>query len=431
VSGSAVRDALDTVGLSTAGAPSPRASSGSAPFFSVRGVSKRFGAVRALEHVDLDLGSDELLVVLGPTGAGKTTLLRTIAGLERPDTGSLRMRGGEITGLSPAERDVALVFQNFSLYPRWTVRKNLEFPLRAPGRNVPPAEIQRRIEWAAELLNITRYLDREASRLSGGEMQRVAIGRAIVRRPKLFLMDEPLTNLDAKLREVLRVELVQLRRELQTPMIFVTHDQAEALSMADRVVVLAEGRVLQVGTPREIYERPVSPVVALQLGQPAINLLRVRREGGQWLSTDGTPLLAVADTGSADTSPADTSPAEGLLGVRPEHLSLDGGSLAPQGVVVSVEYIGPTTTLLVEWAGARVHIVLPRRAAPRPGDRIRPRIDAARAVFFPPEGAPRLPGSAEPTFLDRGSARRSDPSHASSLSSAAHPTFHPPTKDMP
>lgn len=364
-----------------------------APFLAVRGVSKRFGAIRALEHIDVEVAKDELLVVLGPTGAGKTTLLRTIAGLERPDAGSVAMGGVDrdgvdtgcidVTGLSPAARDVALVFQNFSLYPRWTVRKNLEFPLRAPGRDVPEAEIRRRIEWAAELLHITRYLERPASRLSGGEMQRVAIGRAIVRRPRLFLMDEPLTNLDAKLREALRVELVQLRRQLETPMIFVTHDQAEALSMADRIVVLSEGRVMQTGTPREIYERPASPAVARQLGQPAINLLRVRREGRQWLSADGTPLLGAEEAGSGDR----------LLGVRPEHITLDGGDAAAVGVVRVVEYIGPTTTLLVDWAGAPVHIVVPRRAALRPGDSVRPRIDAARAVLFP--GA--CPASHPPT----------------------------------
>ena len=223
-----------------------------APFLSLRGVSKRLGRTEALRAIDLDAGSDELLVVLGPTGAGKTTLLRTIAGLERPDRGAIVMAGRDVTALDPASRDIALVFQNFSLYPRWSVRKNLEFPLRAPGRNIAEEEIQRRIAWAADLLHITRYLDREASRLSGGEMQRVAIGRAIVRRPRLFLMDEPLTNLDAKLREALRVELVELRRELKTPMVFVTHDQAEALSMADRIVVLSEGRILQTGVPREI-----------------------------------------------------------------------------------------------------------------------------------------------------------------------------------
>ena len=343
-----------------------------APFLSLRGVSKRLGRTEALRAIDLDAGSDELLVVLGPTGAGKTTLLRTIAGLERPDHGAIVMAGRDVTALDPASRDIALVFQNFSLYPRWSVRKNLEFPLRAPGRNIAEEEIQRRIAWAADLLHITRYLDREASRLSGGEMQRVAIGRAIVRRPRLFLMDEPLTNLDAKLREALRVELVELRRELKTPMVFVTHDQAEALSMADRIVVLSEGRILQTGVPREIYERPASPVVALQLGQPAINLLPVRRDGGQWRAADGTPILRADGAG----------PSKRLLGIRPEHVALLGGEASSEGIVRVVEYTGPTTTLVVDWLGSRVHIVVPRRANVRPGDRVHPRIEALHAVLF-------------------------------------------------
>jgi multiple sugar transport system ATP-binding protein len=358
-----------------------------APFLSLRGVSKRLGRTEALRAIDLDAGSDELLVVLGPTGAGKTTLLRTIAGLERPDHGAIVMAGRDVTALDPASRDIALVFQNFSLYPRWSVRKNLEFPLRAPGRNIAEEEIQRRIAWAADLLHIARYLDREASRLSGGEMQRVAIGRAIVRRPRLFLMDEPLTNLDAKLREALRVELVELRRELKTPMVFVTHDQAEALSMADRIVVLSEGRILQTGVPREIYERPASPVVALQLGQPAINLLPVRRDGGQWRAADGTPILRADGAG----------PSKRLLGIRPEHVALLGGEASSEGIVRVVEYTGPTTTLVVDWLGSRVHIVVPRRANVRPGDRVHPRIEALHAVLFDSTETPEEQESKETT----------------------------------
>jgi multiple sugar transport system ATP-binding protein len=350
-----------------------------AQFLSVRGVSKRLGRTQALLDVSLEVHTDELLVVLGPTGAGKTTLLRTIAGLEQPDRGSVNMAGQDVTALDPAERDVALVFQNFSLYPRWSVRKNLEFPLRAPGRNIAEAEIQRRIGWAAELLSISGFLDREAARLSGGEMQRVAIGRAIVRRPRLFLMDEPLTNLDAKLREALRVELVELRRELKTPMVFVTHDQAEALSMADRIVVLSEGRILQVGTPREIYEWPASPVVALQLGQPAINLIPVQRVDGAWLSADGTRLMPAEPAG----------PSERLLGIRPEDIAPLGDETGKPGLVKVVEYIGPTTTLLCEWAGAHLHLVIPRRGNFRPGDAIRPRINAARAVLFDVDSGPQ------------------------------------------
>jgi multiple sugar transport system ATP-binding protein len=368
-------EADDVADLASGASPATAA----APFLSIRGLSKRLGRTQALLGIGMEAHADELLVVLGPTGAGKTTLLRTIAGLAKPDTGSIMMAGRDVTASDPAERDVALVFQNFSLYPRWTVRRNLEFPLRAPGRNIPEAEIQRRIGWAAELLKMSRFLDREASRLSGGEMQRVAIGRAIVRRPRLFLMDEPLTNLDAKLREALRVELVELRRELKTPMVFVTHDQAEALSMADRIVVLSEGHILQTGTPREIYERPASPVVALQLGQPAINLLRVRRVEGHWVAGDATPLM-----------PADAAgPNDRLLGIRPEDIEPQGPATQSdraggpsEALVKVVEYIGPTTTLLCEWAGAHVHIVIPRRGAIRPGDRIRPRINAARAVLF-------------------------------------------------
>lgn len=350
-----------------------------APFLRVRGLTKRLGKTQALADIHIDVHADELLVVLGPTGAGKTTLLRAIAGLEPPDAGSIAMGGRDVTGDGPAERDVALVFQNFSLYPRWNVRRNLEFPLRAPGRSIPEVEIQRRIGWAADLLKIGSLLDRPASRLSGGEMQRVAIGRAIVRRPRLFLMDEPLTNLDAKLREALRVELVALRRALKTPMVFVTHDQAEALSMADRVVVLSEGRVLQVGTPRDIYERPSSPVVARQLGQPAINLIRVRRVGGHWVAADGTALMRAGHDGES----------EAVLGIRPENIAVgplnepqSGAFGAAPAVVEIVEYIGPTTTILCMWAGSHVHVVVPRRASIRPGDRFVPHIDTSRAMFF-------------------------------------------------
>jgi multiple sugar transport system ATP-binding protein len=281
------------------------------------------------------------------------------------------MGGADAAALTPAERDVALVFQNFSLYPRWSVRKNLEFPLRAPGRNLPGDEIDRRVRWAADILKIARHLDRAAVHLSGGEMQRVAIGRAIVRRPRIFLMDEPLTNLDAKLREALRVELVELRRQLKTPMVFVTHDQAEALSMADRIVVLDHGRILQTGRPTEIYDRPVSPTVALQLGQPAINLVRVRRAGSTWSAADGT---AVVEGGGPTT-------AEALLGVRPENIDPEGG--ASEATVRVVEYMGPTSTLLVDWAGQPVHIVTPRAARLRPGDKIRPRLSRDKALFWP------------------------------------------------
>jgi multiple sugar transport system ATP-binding protein len=344
----------------------------SQPFLSVNAVSKRFGDVTALSHVSLEVHPNELVVVLGPTGAGKTTLLRTICGLETPDSGQVVAGGRDVTHLSPAERDFAIVFQNFSLYPRWSVRKNMEFPLRAPGRVLPEVEIKRRVEWAAEILRITRLLERQSTRLSGGEMQRVAIGRAIVRQPQVYLMDEPLTNLDAKLRESLRVELVELRRRVERPMVFVTHDQAEALSMADRIVVLSEGRVLQVGTPEQVYDAPASPTVALQLGQPKINLVRASLIEGNWVAQDGTQVLAAM--------PGHPSFRDAILGVRPERIALKGGTSV--GRVKVVEYMGPTTTLLVEWASQHIHISVEGVSHLRPGDAVAPLVDASRVLVW-------------------------------------------------
>jgi len=312
-------------------------------FLEVRGLSKCFGAVTALDGVDLSVGADELLVVLGTTGAGKTTLLRTLAGIETPDAGSIHMGGQDVTEASPASRDVALVFQNFSLYPDWTVRRNLEFPLRAPGRRWGAAEIDERVIWAARLLQIESLLDRPSTQLSGGEMQRVAIGRALVRRPRLFLMDEPLTNLDAKLREALRTELVRLRRELRTPMVYVTHDQAEALSMGDRIVVLNEGRVLQRGTPEDIYTRPVTPLVARQVGQPAINLFDAVRDGPVWCCARSGAALAPCRAPGASRA---------TVGIRPEDVRLDPGDSA---VVLLVEDMGAFRILRLDWGGLELH----------------------------------------------------------------------------
>jgi multiple sugar transport system ATP-binding protein len=351
---------------------------GPAPFLRMCALSKRFGSTTALRDVSIDLGANELLVVLGPTGAGKTTLLRTIAGLEHPNSGRVEMASRDVTADAPAARDVALVFQNFSLYPDRTVRQNMEFPLRAPGRNLSREQIRKQVDWAAGLLKIAHLLDRPSTRLSGGEMQRVAIGRAIVRRPRIFLMDEPLTNLDAKLREALRVELVMLRRELMTPMVFVTHDQAEALSMADRIVVLSGGRVLQTGTPQEVYCRPVSPEVARQLGQPAINVLRVRRQNGELLAQNAAIAPALA-----------TDAAELLIGVRPEDISTAGGSV--EASVKVVEDMGPTFTVLADWLGQEIRLIAAKGNSLRPGDRIFPRINADRIVRWP---APAAQGSA-------------------------------------
>jgi multiple sugar transport system ATP-binding protein len=236
-------------------------------------VSKRFGAVEAVQNLSLSVADGEFIVLLGPTGAGKTTTLRLIAGLERPDHGSVVIRGRDVTREVPAERDVAFVFQQYSLYPHLTVYDNLAFPLRSPARRMDEGFIRRRVQQVAELLHIEQKLANRATALSGGEMQRVAIGRALVREPAVYLMDEPLSSLDAKLRAELRLELKRIQRELGTTILYVTHDQIEAMTMADRVGIASEGVLIQLGTPREIYERPKSAYVASRLGTPSINLI--------------------------------------------------------------------------------------------------------------------------------------------------------------
>jgi len=239
----------------------------------VSGLTKRFGATTAVDAMDLAIGDGEFFVLLGPTGAGKTTTLRLIAGLERPDAGRIMIAGRDVTRIEPAARDVTFVFQQYSLYPHLSAYDNLAFPLRSPARRLPEAEIARRVQEIAGLLRISGKLRNRATQLSGGEMQRVAIGRALVRRPSVYLMDEPLSSLDAKLRSDLRLELKRIQHDLGATILYVTHDQTEAMTMAKRIGVLDSGRLVQVGSPREIYRDPVSVYVATRLGQPAINLI--------------------------------------------------------------------------------------------------------------------------------------------------------------
>lgn len=236
-------------------------------------VVKHFGDVAAVTGIDLTIADGEFVVLLGPTGAGKTTTLRLIAGLEKPDAGKVFIGGRDATGQSPAERNVAFVFQQYSLYPHLSVFDNLAFPLRSPVRKVDEATVRQSVERVAKLLRIEAKLNNRATRLSGGEMQRVAIGRALVRNPSIFLMDEPLSSLDAKLRADLRLELKHIQQDLGATVLYVTHDQIEALTMANRIGVLDHGRLVQIGSPREIYEAPRNLYVATRLGMPAINLL--------------------------------------------------------------------------------------------------------------------------------------------------------------
>ena len=239
------------------------------------GVTKRFGDVAAIDNLSLDIADGELLVLLGPTGAGKTTTLRMVAGLERPDAGRVEIGGEDVSIEPPAVRDVAFVFQQYSLYPHLTVFDNLAFPLRSPARRLPEDQVRKRVQDVAALLHIEGKLANKATRLSGGEMQRVAIGRALVRAPSIYLMDEPLSSLDAKLRAELRLELKRIQVELGATILYVTHDQFEAMTMATRIGVISEGRLVQIGTPREVYEQPGNLYVATQLGTPPINLIPV------------------------------------------------------------------------------------------------------------------------------------------------------------
>jgi multiple sugar transport system ATP-binding protein len=237
------------------------------------GVAKNFGEVQAVRGLDLTIASGEFIVLLGPSGAGKTTTLRLVAGLEKPDAGQVHIAGRDVTTLAPALRDVAFVFQQYSLYPHLSVYDNLAFPLRSPMHPTSEAEIRRKVTEVAQMLRIEDKLQNPATRLSGGQMQRVAIGRALVRDPAVYLMDEPLSSLDAKLRNDLRLELKRIQQDLGATMLYVTHDQIEALTMATRIGVLEHGRLVQVGTPQQIYEDPVSSHVASRLGSPRINLL--------------------------------------------------------------------------------------------------------------------------------------------------------------
>lgn len=282
----------------------------------LQNVSKTFGNFTAVEDLDLDVANGEFFVLLGPTGAGKTTTLRMIAGLEKPTVGHLYIDDHEVNDWGPAERDVALVLQQYSLYPRLSVRDNLAFPLRSRVRRMSQADIDQRIEYASRTLRIGHLLDRKTDRLSGGEMQRVSIGRAIVREPQVFLMDEPLSALDAKLRESLRSELKDLQMRLGATFIFVTHDQVEAMTMGDRIGILNHGKLVQVGTPQEVYSNPRDTFVAGFVGSPPINLLQGRMVGDGAVLGDGLTLPMSGGGGEGSYT----------FGIRPENIVVESGA---------------------------------------------------------------------------------------------------------
>jgi len=328
---------------------------------SLAGVTKRFGATAAVDAISLDIPDGAFFVLLGPTGAGKTTTLRLIAGLETPDAGEIRIAGRSVIGETPAERNVTMVFQQYSLYPHMTVRENLAFPLRSPILATPEDEIARKVREVAEVLHITHKLDNKATALSGGEMQRVSIGRALVRDPEVHLMDEPLSSLDAKLRADLRVELKRIQAGLGATMLYVTHDQIEAMTMATHVGVLDAGRLVQTGTPREIYEDPVSLYVAGRLGLPRINALPA-------------DLFAGAPPGAV------------TIGLRPEHIAQNGaGGDGKPSRVVRVEHLGDQTRLYLSLDGHDIVTLTDVHTDLEPGDTVA--IQPRNALYFDASGA--------------------------------------------
>ncbi|SFC87407.1 ABC transporter ATP-binding protein [Tropicimonas isoalkanivorans] len=320
-------------------------------------VTRTFGRTSALSNVSMTVPDGAFFVLLGPTGAGKTTTLRLVAGLDRPDSGALRIGGTAVTNLTPAQRNVAMVFQQYSLYPHMTVRENLAFPLKSPLLRTPQDQIDRKVQEVAETLQISHKLDNRATALSGGEMQRVSIGRALVRNPAVYLMDEPLSSLDAKLRADLRVELKNIQARTGATFLYVTHDQIEAMTMATHVGVLDHGRLVQTGPPREIYEDPVSIYAASRLGQPRINILPA-------------DLFAGAPSGAKS------------IGLRPEQIHQGEGE---ESSVVRVEHLGDQTRLYLSLRNHDLVTVTDAHTPLQSGDIVK--IRPERPFYFDASGA--------------------------------------------
>jgi multiple sugar transport system ATP-binding protein len=341
-------------------------------------ITKRFGHTLALNNVSFDIKDGEFFVLLGPTGAGKTTTLRVIAGLERQNEGNVLFNGEPVDQRTPPERDVAFVFQQYSLYPTMSVYDNLAFPLRSPMRRTPEPEIKQKVEAAAEKLRISHLLQRKTGHLSGGEMQRVSIGRAIVRDPQIFLMDEPLSNLDAKLREALRIELEHLQKMQGSTTLFVTHDQVEALTMADRIAVLRQGRIVQIGTPNDIYDRPATTFVAELVGSPKINLLEAGYANGTLHVTNSSIQMSLGAV-------AGNLPASFVLGIRPEdvHPHQEGDF---SGQIALIEPLGVETVLHIKAGEQTLISTVPGITQLRRGNEVRFNIARERLHYFRPDG---------------------------------------------
>ncbi len=351
----------------------------------VSNVRKSFGSLEIIHGVSIRVEDGEFVILVGPSGCGKSTLLRMVAGLESITSGELRIGERVVNDLPPKERDIAMVFQNYALYPQMTVAKNMSFSLELAHR--PKDEIVDKVNKAADILGLKPLLERHPRQLSGGQRQRVAMGRAIVRDPAVFLFDEPLSNLDAKLRVQMRAEIKALQQRLASTTIYVTHDQIEAMTMADKIVVLHDGAVEQIGTPLELYDSPTNLFVAGFIGSPAMNFIRGRLEDGQ------PPTLVTA---SGFRIPIDAAPRaaigpEIVLGVRPEHMRLGGSSAIPAELIV-VEPTGYETQVIARLDGREIVCVLRDRFKGRPGETIALTLSGGPLHFFHAETGQAIAG---------------------------------------
>jgi len=346
---------------------------------SIRDVRKSFGSVSIIKGVDIDIKDGEFVILVGPSGCGKSTLLRMIAGLEDITGGEIRIGSRVVNDVPPKDRDIAMVFQSYALYPHMTVAENMGFSLKLKG--VPQAEQKKRVGEAAASLGLTPLLDRYPRQLSGGQRQRVAMGRAIVRDPQVFLFDEPLSNLDAKLRVQMRAEIKELHQRLKTTTIYVTHDQIEAMTMADKIVVMHDGIVEQIGAPLELYDRPANRFVAGFIGSPAMNFIDGRLEQGGLTLPSGAVLPVEAQIPAAHGSQL-------TYGIRPEHLHIApaGTPASIPATVAVVEPTGSDTTLIAKAEGGNMTVVLRERCTLRPGEAVALKPAARQAHLFDGQG---------------------------------------------
>jgi len=343
---------------------------------SFRDIKKSFAKVDVIHGINFDIHDGEFVVLVGPSGCGKSTLLRMLAGLEEISAGQILIDGNVVNELEAKDRDIAMVFQSYALYPHMTVRDNMGFSLRL--RKAERALIDERVGKAASILNLDKLLDRYPRELSGGQRQRVAMGRAIVRDPKVFLFDEPLSNLDAKLRVAMRAEIKSLHQRLKTTTVYVTHDQIEAMTMADRIVVMHDGIVEQIGTPLELFDRPANLFVAQFIGSPAMNVVRgeLRSEGGQlWVDAQNARWPVASGFAAHAGQSVD-------YGIRPSDLKLAETDSGVAAEVVVVEPTGSETELLLKVGGAQLTMTLHGRTSKQPGDTVWLQIDASRAHLF-------------------------------------------------